>query len=144
MYLAKLQYWNPTAWVNFVPWKLLLNSLHSKWKREKHNNCCMFQLFQILPGCAWNSSVDEWWGGITLTYTVVTTAHHLTGLTQANTPGDGTFEIVTSESRRLQISLLISPSLMKRDFKSTSTSKRPDSSMWTISPDSSNGRSRLN
>jgi hypothetical protein len=34
--------------------------------------------------------------------------------------------IVISESRRLQISSLSSPSLMKRDFKTTSTSKRPD------------------
>jgi hypothetical protein len=42
----------------------------------------------------------------------------------------GTFEIVTfiviSESRRLQMSSLSSPSLMKRDFKTTSTTKRPD------------------
>jgi hypothetical protein len=41
-----------------------------------------------------------------------------------------TFEVVTfvviSGSRRLQISSLSSPSLMKRDFKTTSTSKRPD------------------
>jgi hypothetical protein len=41
-----------------------------------------------------------------------------------------TFEIVTfiviSESRRLQISSLSSPSLMKGDFRATSTSKRPD------------------
>jgi hypothetical protein len=34
--------------------------------------------------------------------------------------------IVVSESRRLQISSLSSPSLMNRDFKTTSTSKRPD------------------
>jgi hypothetical protein len=34
--------------------------------------------------------------------------------------------IVISESRQLQISSLSSPSLMKRDFKTTSTSKRPD------------------
>jgi hypothetical protein len=34
--------------------------------------------------------------------------------------------IVISESKRLQISSLSSPSLMKRDFKTTSTSKRPD------------------
>jgi hypothetical protein len=42
----------------------------------------------------------------------------------------GMFEIVTfiviSESRRLQISSLSSSTLMKRDFKTTSTSKRPD------------------
>jgi hypothetical protein len=42
----------------------------------------------------------------------------------------GTFKIVAfiviSESRRLQISSLSSPSLMKRNFKTTSTSKRPD------------------
>jgi hypothetical protein len=42
----------------------------------------------------------------------------------------GTFEIVTfnmiSESRQLQISLLSSPVLMKRDFKTTSTLQHPD------------------
>jgi hypothetical protein len=58
------------------------------------------------------------------------------------------FEIVTfigiSESRRLQISSLSSPSLMKRDFKTTSTSKGPDFSASTISPEESNGRNRLN
>jgi hypothetical protein len=34
--------------------------------------------------------------------------------------------IVISESRRLHISSLSSPSLMKRDFKTTATSKRPE------------------
>jgi hypothetical protein len=53
------------------------------------------------------------------------------------------FEIVISGSRRLQISSLSSPTLMKRDFKTTSTSKRPDFSIRTISPDDSNGRNRL-
>jgi hypothetical protein len=59
----------------------------------------------------------------------------------------GTFETMTfiliSESRRLQISSLSSPTLMERDFMTTSTSKRPDLSTWTISPDDSNGRNRL-
>jgi hypothetical protein len=59
-----------------------------------------------------------------------------------------TFEIVTfiviSESIRFQISSLSSPTLMKRGFKTTSTSKRPDVSTWTISRDDSNGRTRLN
>jgi hypothetical protein len=48
------------------------------------------------------------------------------------------------ESIRLQISSLSSPTLMKKYFKTTSTSKRSDISTWTISPDDSNGRNRLN
>jgi hypothetical protein len=44
----------------------------------------------------------------------------------------------------LQISSLSSPILMKRDCKTTSTSKRPHFSTWTISPGDSNGRNRLN
>jgi hypothetical protein len=44
----------------------------------------------------------------------------------------------------LQISSLSSPSLMKRDFKTTSIAKRPDFSTWTISPDDWSGRNRLN
>jgi hypothetical protein len=43
--------------------------------------------------------------------------------------------IVISGLRWLQISLLSLPSLMKRDFKTTSTSKRPAFSTYTISPD---------
>jgi hypothetical protein len=60
----------------------------------------------------------------------------------------GTFEITTfiviSVSRRLHLSSLSSPSLMKRDLKTTSTSKRPDVLPWTISQDDSNVENRLN
>jgi hypothetical protein len=58
----------------------------------------------------------------------------------------GTFEIVTfiviSESTRLQISSLSSPTLMKGDFKTIKTSKHPDLSTRTISPDDSHGINR--
>jgi hypothetical protein len=38
----------------------------------------------------------------------------------------------------------INTSPMKIDFKTTSTSKRPDFSTWTVSPDDWSGRNRLN
>jgi hypothetical protein len=45
---------------------------------------------------------------------------------EADRDKEGKIFIVISESRQLQISLLSSPSLMNRDFKTTSTLKRPD------------------
>jgi hypothetical protein len=60
----------------------------------------------------------------------------------------GTFELVTfiliSGSKWLQISSLSSPTLMKTDFKTTSTSKHPDFPMWTISTDDTSRRNHLN
>jgi hypothetical protein len=46
--------------------------------------------------------------------------------------------------RRLLISSLDLPALIKRDFKTTATVNCPDFSMCKISPDDSNGRNRLN
>jgi hypothetical protein len=83
-----------------------------------------------LWGCASDSNIQ-----VIQRYCVLPT-HHGTFVTV-------TF-IVTSGSRRLQISSLRSQTLMKRDSKTTSTSKCPDFSMPIISPDDSNGRSRSN
>jgi hypothetical protein len=80
--------------------------------------------------------IFKWFNATKRKYKSILLTHH------------GTFEIVTfiviSESRRLQMSSLSSPSLMKIDFKTTSTSKRPDFSTWTISPDDWSGWNRLN
>jgi hypothetical protein len=61
------------------------------------------------------------------------TLHVYTHVQLMLSPPNGMFKIVAfimiAGSRCLQISLLSSPTLMKRDFKTTSTSKRPDFSM---------------
>jgi exosortase/archaeosortase len=97
--------------------------LGSNSELSVHNKLILYKQV-ILPvwnygiqlwGCANDSNIE-----VTQRYQnkVLKSLHH------------ATFEIVAfiviSESRRLQISSLSSPSLMKRDFKTTSTSKRPE------------------
>jgi hypothetical protein len=107
-------------------------SVHNKLILYKQVKCPIWSYGIQLWDCTSDSNIEV----IHTTKTSVLSIHHVT------------FEIVTfiviSGLRWLQISSLSSPTLMKRDIKTTSTSKQLDFSMWTISPDDSNGRYHLN
>jgi hypothetical protein len=108
-----------------------------------HTIACPAPLINVLcahtvPGC-------EATEGTALTYVAFPLWHSLWF------PGNRTSDVTRNGGHRVKgfylwdfLSSLSSPSLMKRDFRIASASKRPDFSTWTISPDDSNRGNRLN